>query len=678
MKKKVWLILWSLLLVLPLAVSVSSPTVANAAIGSSDFLKTSGTILKNNYGTGSEVQLRGTNLGGWLLEESWMAPQGEAALDRTGWIAYASSTEAGGSPGNALDGNMSTRWSTGAAQTNGQWFKVDLGSNQTFDMLSMDAGSSTGDFPAGYHIQGSTDGVNWSDIASGTGSQQNTVVTFGPVTYRYVLIFQTGSKGNWWSIHEFNLYLADEWSVRAKLASRFGQSTADSIYATYQDTWIQSSDLDNIKSMGLNLVRVPIYWENLMNRDGSMKPDSVAFRKLDWLVSQCQQRGIYVLLDLHGVPGGDDGWQSGGRVDNELWTNSTYQNWVVQIWQRLATHYKGSPTIAGYDLLNEPVSNNSNLSISQFYNTLYGAVRAIDPDHIIVVEAFYYWGNIVSPSTYGWQNVVYELHTYNWTSGDYNSQLNSVNSWLSDIATYQKNWNIPVYAGEFCLWSYTDLWEKYLSGLDALHVSWTNWAYKNKNDANHKDTSGNSDGGNWGLYNTDTNPIPDVNNDDATTIQNKLSYFSTNYFQANTTLQNIFKAYSVDPGNSSLKAMANGEYVCADNYGNNPLIANRTSVGAWESYKIYQNADGTVSFLSMANNKFVSADLNQSTKLIAEANGIDSWEKFRQINNGDGTVSFQSVANNDYVSADLNYSGVLYANRTAIGGWEKFVINAAP
>jgi len=519
-------------------VLIAKPNTASAAIGASDFLKTSGTLIKNNKGSGSVVSLHGTNLGGWLLEENWMSPLGAT----------------------------------------------------------------------------------------------------------------------------------DEWTARGTLLNRFGAATTDSIYAGYQDVWIQSSDLDNIKNLGLNLVRVPIYWENLMNRDGSMKPDSVAFRKLDWLVTQAQQRGIYVLLDLHGVPGNDDGWQSGGREGaNEVWSNTTYQNWVVQIWQRLATHYKGNPTIAGYDLLNEPVSNNGSLSISQFYDRLYKAVRAIDVDHMIYVEAFGYWNNIVSPSTYGWTNVVYELHNYDWNASDYNSQSNSINTWFADIVWHQNNWNVPVFAGEFTLFEFNDLWEKYLSGLDALNVSWTNWSYK---------VTG---GGNWGLYNNNSNPFPNLNSDSAATISSKLTKFSTNYFQVNTNLQKIFKAYGSLAGTSSLKAMANNYYVSADNYGNNPLIADRTAVQAWEKFIVITNADNTVSFLSMANNKYVTADLNQGGKLIARAQGIAAWEKFKRINNSDGTVSFQAVANNQYVCADLNTGApTLIANRTSISGWEKFVLASAP
>ncbi|WP_083180124.1 cellulase family glycosylhydrolase [Paenibacillus yonginensis] len=537
--KKAFSFIFAFTLIFGLLQFGNQPKAEAAAIGASDFLKTSGTLVKNNYGNGSVVSLHGTNLGGWLLGENWMSPLG------------------------------------------------------------------------------------------GT----------------------------------------DEWTVRSTLINRFGEAATDSIITSYQDTWIQAGDLDNIKNLGLNLVRVPIYWENLMNRDGSMKSDSVSFRKLDWLVSEAGARGIYVMLDLHGVPGNMNGWQSGGRDGaNELWSNPTYQDWTVKIWQRLANHYKGNPVIAGYDLLNEPVSNNSSLSISQMYDRLYKAVRAIDPDHIIVVEAFGYWNNIVAPSTYGWTNTVYELHNYDWNDKDYNSQNNSINQWFADIASHQQSWNVPVFAGEFTLFEFNDLWEKYLSGLDALNVSWTNWTYKI------------TGGGNWGLYNNNSNPFPNINSDSVDTIKSKYAKFATSFHQKNTALQNIVKAYAQLNTPSSIKAVANGKYVTAENSGNEPLVANRDSVDAWEKFIMIANADGTVSFLSMANNKYVTADLNQGGRLIARAQGIAAWEKFRKTTNADGTVSFQAVANNKYVTCDLNAATpVLVASRDSVGGaWEAFTVTTAP
>ncbi len=461
------------------------------------------------------------------------------------------------------------------------------------------------------------------------------------------------------------LNATDDYSMRSTLINRFGTSTTDSVINSYQTAWITSSDLDNIKNMGLNFVRVPIYWENLMNRDGSWKAN--AFTQLDWLVNQCAQRGIYVLIDMHGVPGGDDDWQSGGRVDNELWTNTTDQNMVVSLWQGIAAHYKGNPTVAGYDLLNEPVSTNSNLSISAFYNTLYQTVRAIDPDHMIFLEAFYDFSYIASPSTYGWTNVVYETHPYDMSGSDptnWTAQYNTINSALQTLENYKTSWNVPVYAGEFCWYSFNDLWQTWLSALDANGISWSNWSYKNS-----------ADDGNWAFYDNCTEPVPDLNNDSSSTIASKWSQFTTNNFTPNTALINIFKQYSTTPTQQvNIKAAANGDYVSADNYGNNPLVANRTTASAWEAYIIYNNPDGTVSLQSMANNKFVSADLNQSDKLIAETNAPNAWEEFKEVSMGGGNIAFQSVANNDYVTCDLNNGAVLYAKATTPSGWETFTI----
>jgi hypothetical protein len=90
------------------------------------------------------------------------------ALSRTGWMASASLTESGGSPANAIDGGINTRWSTGASQSSGQWFEVDMGATNTFNELILDAGSSTGDYPQGYQVNVSNDGINWgSPVARG-------------------------------------------------------------------------------------------------------------------------------------------------------------------------------------------------------------------------------------------------------------------------------------------------------------------------------------------------------------------------------------------------------------------------------------------------------------------------------------------------------------------------------
>jgi fibronectin type 3 domain-containing protein len=128
-------------------------------------------------------------------------------LNRTTWVA-SSSTTGSDSPDNALDGNLTTRWSTDTSQVNGQWFQMDIGSVNTFYKVVLNAINSANDYPRVYQVYVSNDGVNWGNsIATGTGSSGTTTITFATRTARYIRIIQTGSApGTFWSIDEFNVF----------------------------------------------------------------------------------------------------------------------------------------------------------------------------------------------------------------------------------------------------------------------------------------------------------------------------------------------------------------------------------------------------------------------------------------------------------------------------------------
>ncbi len=150
------------------------------------------------------------------------------AFGRSGWAASASSTESGGSPTYAIDGNISTRWSTGAQQTPGQWFQVDMAATNTFYELVLDAASSSSDYPRGCQVNVSNDGSNWgSPLATGAGTSALSVITFPVQAARFIRVTQTGSvSGLWWSIHEFNVVGAQPVSMsppQLTLAAGAGQ-----------------------------------------------------------------------------------------------------------------------------------------------------------------------------------------------------------------------------------------------------------------------------------------------------------------------------------------------------------------------------------------------------------------------------------------------------------------------
>jgi len=192
-------------------------------------LSATGYNVKRSTTSGGSYTTIATNLNGLSYTDTSLAnattyyyvvsaqnPAGESAnsspatvipgsLNRTFWVA-SSSTSGSDSPGNALDGNLTTRWSTGGSQVNGQWFQVDMGTVNVFNKLILNAINSANDYPRGYQVTVSNDGINWSSsVVTGAGSSSITSITFTTQVARYIRITQTGSApGTYWSIDEFN------------------------------------------------------------------------------------------------------------------------------------------------------------------------------------------------------------------------------------------------------------------------------------------------------------------------------------------------------------------------------------------------------------------------------------------------------------------------------------------
>jgi hypothetical protein len=119
----------------------------------------------------------------------------------------------------------------------------------------------------------------------------------------------------------------------------------------------------------------------------------------------------------------------------------------------------------------------------------------------------------------------------------------------------------------------------------------------------------------------------------------------------------------------SFRARANSEYVTADNAGASPLIANRTAVGAWESFDMLDAGSGNVSLRAHANSQYVTADNAGASALIANRTAVGPWETFQLVHNSNGTVSLKALANNQYVTAG---AAALIANSTSIGTAQQF------
>lgn len=122
----------------------------------------------------------------------------------------------------------------------------------------------------------------------------------------------------------------------------------------------------------------------------------------------------------------------------------------------------------------------------------------------------------------------------------------------------------------------------------------------------------------------------------------------------------------------ALQAAANNKYVCADNAGQLPLIANRIAIGPWETFELIDLGNGNVALQAAANSKIVTAESAGQLPLIANRNAIGLWETFKRIDLGNNNIALQAAVNSKYVCADNAGALPLIANRNAIGQWETF------
>ncbi len=275
----------------------------------------------------------------------------------------------------------------------------------------------------------------------------------------------------------------DHYTALAVLEERFGREKAYELFNTYMDNWITEYDLDEIKKMGFNCVRVPFWFRNFYYDDNGTKilnkNGEWDFSRLDWVVEECSKRELYVVLDMHGAVGYQSDAPHNGKkgscgIYEDTPQGERYRELTDELWTAIATRFKGNPAVAMYDLLNEPMCDveageiQRRINNEMIYTRLYDTVRAADADHIITMECI--WTAIALPQAFlkGWDNVVYQVHFYNNSNFIFN---------LFTVFTKLIFFDVPMMMGEFYPHQKTT-WENCFNMLNKANYSWFLWTYK--------------------------------------------------------------------------------------------------------------------------------------------------------------------------------------------------------
>jgi endoglucanase len=288
------------------------------------------------------------------------------------------------------------------------------------------------------------------------------------------------------------------------------------------------TDFEQIKSLGCDVVRLPINLHFMTNGNPDYTIDPLFYSFIDQVVGWCEELGIHLILDNH-------------TFDVTTDTDPQVGTILEKVWKQMASHYLNSSTLIYFEILNEPhgIADNIWNSIQQKVVT---AIRKVDTKHTIVVgpASWNSYNNLNAMPVYSDTNLIYTFHFYDpflfthqgaswtdltpvtgipfpysadkmpvcpatlkgtWVESNFNNYkidgtALKVKQLIDIAANFSKQRNVPVFCGEFGVYDLNSppadrvFWyETVRKYFEEKSIAWTIWDYQ----------------GAFGLYNKNSN-----------------------------------------------------------------------------------------------------------------------------------------------------------------------------
>ncbi|RJE88790.1 glycoside hydrolase family 5 protein [Paenibacillus sp. 1011MAR3C5] len=272
--------------------------------------------------------------------------------------------------------------------------------------------------------------------------------------------------------------------IEGMIEGLVGKEKAEQFWSSYYYQYIAEEDIARIADEGFNSVRLPVNSRFLLadasaettNGLASYREDRLVL--LDRMIDWCRMYGLYVILDLHGAPGG----QTGANIDDsefdrpDLFIEERHWRQTVDMWRMLASRYRDDWIIAGYDLLNEPLPewfSSYNDKVMPLYRDIVQAIREVDQRHMIILEGVHWstdWS--IFEDAFGDNpiddNVLLQFHKY-WNNPDTES--------IAQYLELRDKWNVPIFMGEGGE-NNKDWYTGAFQLFEDHRISWNFWTWK--------------------------------------------------------------------------------------------------------------------------------------------------------------------------------------------------------
>ncbi|KAJ6119452.1 hypothetical protein N7523_003732 [Penicillium sp. IBT 18751x] len=240
----------------------------------------------------------------------------------------------------------------------------------------------------------------------------------------------------------------DEWS----LCEIYGADQCRAVLQEHWSTFITQDDFIQIAAVGMNHVRIPVGYWALTPLEGDPYVDG-QLAYLDQAVDWARAAGIKVMVDLHGAPGSQNGFDNSGKRGAIQWQTGDNVNLTRVALETLAARYGGdADVVTAIEALNEPSipGGVDEDGLKQYYYDSWGAAREASQDTTVVLHDGFMptesWNGFMSESTGVWYVMMdthhYEVFDYGLLGLDPASHVSTACGFVSDHVLHSDKWTV--------------------------------------------------------------------------------------------------------------------------------------------------------------------------------------------------------------------------------------------
>lgn len=241
------------------------------------------------------------------------------------------------------------------------------------------------------------------------------------------------------------------WSIAGDISDFYNADTVEHIATNWNSSIIRAA-------MGVN--------ESWDGGRGYVDNPELQTAKISRVVDAAIDQGIYVIIDWH-------------SHDAENYTNE-----AVTFFTEMARRYGNTPNVI-YEIYNEPI-NQSWTTIKNYAETVIEAIRAEDPDNLIVVGTGFYSQEVdeASQDPINDNNVAYTLHFY---AATHKQELRNraLTALSNGVPLFVTEWGAVEASGDGAIdYAETNRWMEFMKENGISHACWSLSDKPNNNNPN--------------------------------------------------------------------------------------------------------------------------------------------------------------------------------------------------